>query len=74
MAENVTKQLKLLTVYPGLHKLRLEFHNEMWPMTHVFEDSLYGAKVIQELRETYDEFDIHDVLMNVTYKAGRKVK
>jgi len=70
----MTKQLKLLTVYPGLLKLRLEFHGEYRPMVETYEDSMYSAKVISELKETYDDFEVHDVLLNVTYKAGRNVK
>ena len=70
----MTKQLKLLTVYPGLLKLRLEFHGEEWPTTQTYEDHKYPVKVIAELKETYDDFLIHDVQMDVTYKAGRNNK
>lgn len=70
----MSKQLERLVVYPGLFKLRLEFKDEMWPAIHEYKDSLYAASVIAELKKTYDEFEVYDIVMDVTYKAGRNIK
>lgn len=68
------KDLCTLTVYPGLKKLRLEFNDNSWPIIHTFEHTETCIECIKEMKETYDDFLIQDVQLNVSYRAGKKVK
>lgn len=68
------KELCTLTVYPGLTKLRLEFTDCRWPTVQEYDNYKYCVKVIAELKETYDDFLVQDVLTNTSYRAGRNHK
>lgn len=68
------RDLITLTVYPGLKKLRLEFTDSEFATIIDGYDWKQMVSIIKEMKETYDDFLIQDVVSNTSYRAGRKVK
>ena len=68
MCSKCTTKVKEVWVYPGVEKLRIEYSNGTTDLINLGSWKA-NVEALNEMKRTYEQFTIHDVLTGTSYKT-----